>query len=158
MEIDEEEEGVEITEISAEKPHHEADLLTHLGDKEIIQLKNNSFPKGLVPLKELFDHNDVAKTLGVVPSETEVGYFNIGPTSDPKFIMISKNLPEKARVEYLALLKKYTKFFAWRYEDLKVYDTSSIQHTIPIKEDAKAFRQKLRRINPLLLPLIEREK
>ena len=38
-----------------------------------------------------------------------------------------------------------------------MYDTSFIQHTIPIKEDAKPFRQKLRRINPLLLPLIERE-
>ena len=70
MAIDEEEEGVEITEISAEKPQPEAKLLTHLVDKEIIQLKNNSFPKGLVPLEELFDHNDVAKTPGVVPSET----------------------------------------------------------------------------------------
>ena len=67
--IDEEEEGVEITEISVEKPQPKAELLTHLGDKEIIQLKNNSFPKGLVPLEELFDHNDVAKTPGVVPFE-----------------------------------------------------------------------------------------
>ena len=66
-------------------------------------------------------------------------------------------MPKKERVEYLALLKKYTKVFAWRYEDLKVYDTSVIQHTIPIKEDAKPFKQKLRRINPLLLPLIEKE-
>jgi hypothetical protein len=54
-------------------------------------------------------------------------------------------------------LKKYTKVFTWRYEDLKVYDTFIIQHTIPIKEDAKPFRHKLRSINPLLLPLIERE-
>ena len=38
-----------------------------------------------------------------------------------------------------------------------MYDTSVIQHTIPIKEGAKPFKQKLRRINPLLLPLIERE-
>ena len=47
--------------------------------------------------------------------------------------------------------------FAWKYEDLKVYDTSFIQHTIPIKENDKPFRRKLRRINPLLLPLIEKE-
>jgi hypothetical protein len=40
---------------------------------------------------------------------------------------------------------------------LKSYDTSIIQHGIPIKEDQKPFRQKLRRINPKLLPLIERE-
>ena len=54
MATDEEEEGVEIEELSAEKPQHETKLLTHLGDKEIIQLENNSFPKGLVPLEELF--------------------------------------------------------------------------------------------------------
>jgi hypothetical protein len=40
---------------------------------------------------------------------------------------------------------------------LKAYDTSIIQHRIPIKEDQKPFRQKLRRINPKFLPLIEKE-
>jgi hypothetical protein len=47
--------------------------------------------------------------------------------------------------------------FAWGYEDLKYYDTSIIQHRIPIKEDQKPFRQKLMRINPKLLPLIVKE-
>ena len=40
---------------------------------------------------------------------------------------------------------------------MKVYDTNIIQHVIPIKEDQKPFKQKLRRINPLLLPLIEKQ-
>jgi hypothetical protein len=40
---------------------------------------------------------------------------------------------------------------------LKAYDTSIIQHGIPIKEDQKPFRKKLRRINPKLLLLIEKE-
>ena len=101
----------------------------------------------------MFDQNDVTRTLGVAPTETKVEDFNIGTVDDPKLINISKNLPQKERGEYLALLKKYTKVFAWKYEDLKVYDTSIIQHTIPIKEDAKRFKQKIRRINPLLLPL-----
>lgn len=120
-------------------------------------MKNNSFPKAFVPLEELFDHNDVAKTPKVVPLETKVEDFNIGTTKDPKFVKISKNLPVKARGEYLALLEKYTKVFAWRYEDLKVYETFVIQHTIPIKKDAKPFRKNIRRINPLMLPLIEKE-
>ena len=47
--------------------------------------------------------------------------------------------------------------FAWIYEDLKEYDTSIIQHTIPIKPGEKHFKQKLRRINPKLLPVIEKE-
>ena len=47
--------------------------------------------------------------------------------------------------------------FAWTYEDLKVYDLGVIQHTIPIQKNAKPFKKKLRRMNPLLLPLIEKE-
>ena len=46
---------------------------------------------------------------------------------------------------------------AWEYKDLKSYDTSVIQHKIPLKENQKPFKQKLRRINPLLLPLVKAE-
>ena len=54
-------------------------------------------------------------------------------------------------------MKMYTDVFAWSYEDIKEYDTSIIQHTIPIKPGEKPFRQKLRRVNPMLLPVIEIE-
>jgi hypothetical protein len=54
-------------------------------------------------------------------------------------------------------MKEFYDVFAWSYDDLKEYDTSTIQHTIPIKEDEKPFRKKLRRINLLLLPLIKKE-
>jgi hypothetical protein len=54
-------------------------------------------------------------------------------------------------------MKDFLDVFAWSYEDLKVYDTKVIQHVIPIKDDHKPFNQKLRRINPLLFPLIEKE-
>ena len=67
----------------------------------------------------MFDQNDVAKTPGVVPTEIEIEDFNIEIVDDPKFIKISKKLPQKARGEYLALLKKHSKVFAWKYEDLK---------------------------------------
>jgi hypothetical protein len=54
-------------------------------------------------------------------------------------------------------MKEFPNVFSWSYEDLKVYDTKVIQHVIPIKEDHKPFKKKLRRINHLLLPLIEKE-
>jgi hypothetical protein len=54
-------------------------------------------------------------------------------------------------------MKEFSYVFAWSYEYLKEYDTSIIQHTIPIKENEKPFRQKLRIINPLPLLLIEKE-
>ena len=54
-------------------------------------------------------------------------------------------------------MKRYTNVFSWIYEDIKEYDTSIIQHIIPIKPGEKPFRQKLRRVNPMLLPIIEKE-
>ena len=54
-------------------------------------------------------------------------------------------------------MKKYTDVFAWSYEYLKDYDTSIIQHIISIKHGEKPFKQKIRRINPKLLPILERE-
>jgi hypothetical protein len=47
--------------------------------------------------------------------------------------------------------------FAWRYEDLKTYDTNIIQHRIPLKPGTNPFKQKLRKFNPLLFPTIEKE-
>ena len=38
-----------------------------------------------------------------------------------------------------------------------MYDTNVIKHTIPLKENENPFKQKSRRVNPLLLPLIEKE-
>ena len=54
-------------------------------------------------------------------------------------------------------MKYFPDVFAWSCEDIKVYDTKVNQHVIPIKDDHKPFKKKLRRINPLLLPLIEKK-
>ena len=54
-------------------------------------------------------------------------------------------------------MKEYSYVFSWSYSDLKAYDTSIIQHTIPIKKDKMPFKQKLTRMNPKMLPLVEKE-
>jgi hypothetical protein len=40
---------------------------------------------------------------------------------------------------------------------LRNYDTTVIEHKIPLKQGVKPFRKKIRQINPILLPMIERE-
>lgn len=70
---------------------------------------------------------------------------------------MSKYLPFDQKKKYVELFREFQDVFAWSYEDLKSYDTSVIQHTIPLKENQKPFKQKLRRVNPVLLPLIEKE-
>jgi hypothetical protein len=70
---------------------------------------------------------------------------------------LSSILSREQRVEYDELLKEFADVFAWTYEDLRTYDTSIVVHKIPLKEEAKPFRQKLRQINPTLLPIMEKE-
>ena len=72
-------------------------------------------------------------------------------------IKLSKTLPAHIKLKYLELFREFSDVFAWSYEDLKSYDTEIIQHKIPLKENQKPFRQKLRRINPVQLPLVEKE-
>ena len=54
-------------------------------------------------------------------------------------------------------MKKYTNVFSWSYDGLEDYDTSIIQHTILINPREKPFRKKLRKINPMMLPIIEKK-
>ena len=66
-----------------------------LGGKDIIQLKNNFIPRGLIPLEKLFDQNDVAKNPKVKLVEDDVEDRNIGTKENPKIIKVSNKLPEK---------------------------------------------------------------
>jgi hypothetical protein len=111
----------------------------------------------MVPLERIFDSNDVAMKAKGPIDNAEIAECNIGTEENPKFVKLSSSLSREKRAEYVELLKKFADVFAWTYEDLRTYDTSIIEHKIPLKEEAKPFRQKLRQINPILLPIMERE-
>jgi hypothetical protein len=131
--------------------------LNKIADHQIIQLPSNHIPKGLIPLERLFDGNDVAVKGRVSGDDADTAECNIGTPEEPKFVKLSKSLTEEQRAEYTKLLREFADVFAWTYEDLKTYDTSVIEHKIPLKEEARPFKQKLRQINPMLLPVMERE-
>ena len=128
-----------------------------LGGKDIVQLKSNHIPRGLITLENIFDQNDIVRDTKVKPAKNAVEDKNIGTEENPKIRKLSKKLSAKEKDEYVNLMKKYTDVFGWSYDELEYYDTSIIQHTIPIKLVENPFRQKLRRINLMLLPIIEKE-
>lgn len=132
-------------------------LKNRFGSHEIIQLPTNKIPKGLVPLEKLFDHNDVAIKLEKKEDDSDSFKFNMADEKDPKLVNMASHLNKKQKVKCGKLMKDFADIFAWNYEDLKTYDTEIIQHKIPLKEDSKPFRQKLRYFNPTLLPIMEKE-
>ena len=72
-------------------------------------------------------------------------------------IKMSKTLPAHIKLKYIELFKEFSDVFAWSYEDLNSYDIEIIQRKIPLKENQKPFKQKLRRTNSIQLPLVEKE-
>ena len=57
----------------------------------------------------------------------------------------------------IELVKEFRDVFAFTYDELKPYQDDVFQHTVPSRPDTKPFRQKLRRINPKLAPMVQQE-
>jgi hypothetical protein len=129
----------------------------HIVGRDIVQLNNNIIPRGLVPLEKLFDENDVARNPNITASDEDIEDCNIETQENPRIIKLLKILSLDVKHDYIKLMKYFPDVFAWSYDDLKFYDTKVIQHVIPLKEYQNPFKQNLRWINPLLLPLIEKE-
>ena len=47
-------------------------------DSEILKLKNNFLPKGLAPLEDIFDSNDIARKQKMEPLRSDIEECNIG--------------------------------------------------------------------------------
>ena len=62
---------------------------------------------------------------------------NLGTESKPQNVNLGLELTLEERTAFIRLLNKYKNVFSWNYEDLKTYDTSVIQHTIPMLSDVK---------------------
>jgi hypothetical protein len=119
-------------------------------DLDVLKLKNNTLLKGCVPLDHLFDRHDVYKGKNPKKQVDEALEFNIDTEIDPRMVKIGKGTTEKERNEILNLIREFKDTFSWNYDELKVYRGDFIQHSIPLTEGAKPFRQKIRHINPKL--------
>ena len=109
-----------------------------------------------IPLKKNFNRHDEYKGKRSEPVD-EVIEINIGTPVSPKMIKIGNNSSPKERKAIENLIREYKDVFAWTYDDLKTFDPAIIEHTIPLNEGAKPYRQKLRNVNPKLAPLIRKE-
>jgi ribonuclease HI len=139
-----------------ESPHANI-FLNKIVDHHIVQLPSNHIPKGLVPLERLFEKNDVDVNIKGSTENVDVTECNLGTKEDPRYVKLSSSLSKEQRADYVKLLKEFADAFSWKYEELITYDTNIIEHKIPLKEETKPFKHKLRQINPMLLPIMEKK-
>jgi ribonuclease HI len=148
---------IRFMENSKEFTDTQINFLAESMDLEVINLQNNTLPKGCIPLEDLFDRHDVFKGKRTNKQAEEALEFNIGTQMDPRTVKIGKGTTEKERRAILDLIREFRDVFAWSYDELKAYKGDVIQHAIPLVEGAKPFRQKLRHINPKLAGQIQKE-
>jgi len=111
-----------------------------IANHRILVLNNNHIHRGLIPLERLFEKDDIPLKSTLQPQLKEVEDYDIGTKEEPKIVKLSKYLPAQVKSKYVEFIKKYKDIFAWSCNDLRMYDTSVIEHKIPLKHDIKPFR------------------
>ena len=81
-------------------------------------------------------------------------HFNIGTDKSSKYVNLGVDCTPKEVDKYVSLFKEYINVFTWIYDDMKAYDKTVFQHIIPLREEAKPVKQKIRMMNPKLKPLV----
>lgn len=111
---------------------------------------NNAIPKSVSKLEDIYDLKDRFKrsTNSKCQSSTlNYELVNLGTDTKPHNINLGLGLTPEEKLAYVRLLRQYKSAFAWNYDELKTYDTSIIQHTIPMIDDEKPVQQNLRKIH-----------
>lgn len=112
-------------------------------DKDVIQLKGNKIPKGLVTLERFFSQNDVFTCRKKIPNKDGKGEcekVNIGSEEDLKWITIGKCCTLEEKRKLIELVRECIDVFAWCYDDLKEFRNGHFRHQIPLKPGATPFR------------------
>ena len=81
-------------------------------DQNIVQFPSNYIPRGLVPLEELLDHNDIPLKLAKKELDPAIQEQNIGSQIHPKLINLSTKLIVDQRSKFCILIKEFADVFS----------------------------------------------
>eukprot|EP00253_Pinus_taeda_P020675 PITA_20675 len=133
-------------------------LMSEKEDEEKDQ--SNMIPKSVVKMELLYDLHDKFKNptnCKTHSSSMKYESVNLGTKEDPKNVNLGLGCSPQEKATFVELFKEYKDVFAWTYGDLKTFDTSIMQHVIPLEKEARPYQQKLRKMHPSLKPLVKKE-
>ena len=78
-----------------------------------------------------------------------------GMNKSSKYVNLGVDCTTKEVDQYISLFKEYNDVLSWAYDDLKGYDKMIFQHIIPLREEVKSVKQKIRMMNPKLKPPVK---
>ena len=72
-------------------------------------------------------------------------------------IRVGANLEPSIKERLIKLLHDYVEIFSWSYEDMPGFDTNSMVHRLPTREDCPPVKQKVCRMRPDMSEKIKAE-
>ncbi|KAH9308532.1 hypothetical protein KI387_036443, partial [Taxus chinensis] len=106
---------------------------------QVVQLRTNKLPKGLITLESIFNPNDQfrkEKENIQIKREDSVSIL----VEENKPLQIGKMTTEQERYEFIQLCQEFPDVFSWSYEDLKGFNPKLAQHTIELDPNTKPIR------------------
>ena len=104
---------------------------------------DNFIPNGVRTLEWMFDLNEKFRrpaNVKIHSSSLQFELINLGTEMKPKYVNLGKCCSLAKRNKFIVIFNQYKDVFSWTYEDLKTYDTSIIQHVIPINSGVKPYQ------------------
>jgi hypothetical protein len=117
-------------------------------------------PKYCIQVESLFTKDDHFKNLleeVSVRKVQETRKVNIGIDNSSKYVNMGVDCTTEEVNQFVSLFKEYIDVFTWTYDDLKYYDKTIFHHIIPLREEAKPVKPKIRMMNPKLKSLVKIE-
>lgn len=84
----------------------------------------------------------------IQPHEEPIEVVNLGTEENRKEVKIGAELEDGVKSRLIQMLRDYVEIFAWSYEDMPGLDTDIVVHHLPVKEDCRPKKQKVRRMRP----------
>nr|KYP32071.1 hypothetical protein KK1_047337 [Cajanus cajan] len=82
----------------------------------------------------------------IQPHQERVETINISQGKEIKEISIDTLTNNDIRQRLMNLLKEYIDVFGWSYHDMSGLDPKIVEHILPLKEEFRPIKQKLRRV------------
>jgi hypothetical protein len=112
----------------------------------------------IFPLNEqIFDRHDKYKKEKEIGKPGDHIEMKVESNRNPRMIKIEKGTSRKRRKSMINLVKDYMDDLSIVHDECKDCDEDINQHIIPIKEYAKPFKEKLKKINCKLFPMAQRK-
>jgi hypothetical protein len=83
-----------------------------IANHQMLALKNNQIPKGLIPLERIFNPDDIPLKSTLQPQPEEVEDCNIVTKENPRLVKLSKYLSLEIKSKYVEFLRQYKDIFS----------------------------------------------